>query len=557
QEDNSKEKEYGGDLPYRHRPPAVRLRRPPRARRPRPADALRVDGRAQGGDLPGRPGRGARPARPPRRRKDDHDRDPRRLPDALRGTGERAGGRPRPRRRALALPARRGPAVLARPRQVAGRRTAGALRPVLPPLLHGRDQSATRHRGTARHRGPGRACQQAGQDALRGPAPPTRRRDRHRRPSRTALPRRADRRVRPRGPPGLPRPGAPPGRPGGHHRPAHHARPGRGGETGRPHPHPRGRPDRRRRQRGPTLPAGEPQDRDPLDPRRPAVRALRRRRHRVRPRTVRPVRRGDRRPGGTPRHVGGRLHGHGAPARVRCRGRRRARVWRGEPVNTMLFALRLGLLRGWAEFRQTLTILSELGSYLLNSVIFVAVLLFMDGNEMENTALFGTGITQATLAMPGVLATMLVFGGIVSMAQLLSTDREDGTLLRAKALPRGTQGYLVGKVVSVSLITLLSMLVILVPAVLLIDGFQFTVQGSLTLLWVTALGLLATLPAGAILGSLFTNPRAIVGVLVLLLMGLMMVSGIFFPISMLPEWLHWVAQVFPIYWLGLGMRSGL
>lgn len=226
-------------------------------------------------------------------------------------------------------------------------------------------------------------------------------------------------------------------------------------------------------------------------------------------------------------------------------------------MNTMLFALRLGLLRGWAEFRQTLTILSELGSYLLNSVIFVAVLLFMDGNEMENTALFGTGITQATLAMPGVLATMLVFGGIVSMAQLLSTDREDGTLLRAKALPRGTQGYLVGKVVSVSLITLLSMLVILVPAVLLIDGFQFTVQGSLTLLWVTALGLLATLPAGAILGSLFTNPRAIVGVLVLLLMGLMMVSGIFFPISMLPEWLHWVAQVFPIYWLGLGMRSGL
>ena len=110
---------------------------------------------------------------------------------------------------------------------------------------------------------------------------------------------------------------------------------------------------------------------------------------------------------------------------------------------------------------------------------------------------------------------------------------------------------------SISLITLLSMLAILVPAALLIDGFQFTAHGMLTLLWVTALGFLATLPVGAILGSLFSNPRSLVGVLAMLLVGLMMISGVFFPLSMLPEWLHWVAQAFPIYWLGLGMRAGL
>ncbi|MEY9214160.1 ABC transporter permease [Thermobifida halotolerans] len=226
-------------------------------------------------------------------------------------------------------------------------------------------------------------------------------------------------------------------------------------------------------------------------------------------------------------------------------------------MNTTLFALRLGLLRGWTEFRQTLTSLSDLGSYLLNSVIFLAILLFMSDNGMENTELSGTGVTQATLALPGVLAMTLVFGGLLTMAQLLATDREDGTLLRAKAIPRGTHGYLVGKVVSVSLMTLLSMLVILVPAVLAIDGFQFTARGALTLLWVIALGFLATLPIGAILGSLFSNPRTVVGILMLLLMGLVVVSGIFFPITLLPEWAQWIAQVFPIYWLGLGMRSGM
>ena len=34
-------------------------------------------------------------------------------------------------------------------------------------------------------------------------------------------------------------------------------------------------------------------------------------------------------------------------------------------------------------------------------------------------------------------------------------------------------------------------------------------------------------------------------------------SGIFFPITILPTWLQWVAQAFPFYWVGLGARSAL
>ena len=33
------------------------------------------------------------------------------------------------------------------------------------------------------------------------------------------------------------------------------------------------------------------------------------------------------------------------------------------------------------------------------------------------------------------------------------------------------------------------------------------------------------------------------------------ISGIFFPIQQLWGWVQAVAQVFPMYWLGLGMRS--
>jgi ABC-2 type transport system permease protein len=70
------------------------------------------------------------------------------------------------------------------------------------------------------------------------------------------------------------------------------------------------------------------------------------------------------------------------------------------------------------------------------------------------------------------------------------------------------------------------------------------------------LGALATLPVGAILGSLVASPRSL-GLVNLLMLGMAGISGIFYPLSALPTWLQWIAQVFPIYWLGLGSRSAL
>ena len=40
-------------------------------------------------------------------------------------------------------------------------------------------------------------------------------------------------------------------------------------------------------------------------------------------------------------------------------------------------------------------------------------------------------------------------------------------------------------------------------------------------------------------------------------MALTVVSGIFYPLTAMPVWLQWVGQSSAIYWLGLGMRSGL
>ena len=95
------------------------------------------------------------------------------------------------------------------------------------------------------------------------------------------------------------------------------------------------------------------------------------------------------------------------------------------------------------------------------------------------------------------------------------------------------------------------------PGSFLVDGLDPPgPRAWLTLVWVLVLGMAATQLLGAALGSMVTSPRA-VSYISLVVMALTAVSGIFYPLTAMPAWLQWVGQASPIYWLGLGMRSGL
>jgi ABC-2 type transport system permease protein len=215
-------------------------------------------------------------------------------------------------------------------------------------------------------------------------------------------------------------------------------------------------------------------------------------------------------------------------------------------------AVRAGLVRGRIELRQAVTNREDLLNLLLPAAIFLIVLFFMRGSKLP-----GTELSLGSAAVPSVVGASLVFSGLLGMAGQLTVEREDGTLLRAKATPNGMVGYLIGKVCAVSAVAVVSMLVTLIPCLFLFDGLaENGLISWLTLVWVLVVGLVATMPIGAVLGSLIPNSRSL-GLIMLPTMGLAAISGIFYPISSLSEWLQVIAQVFPMYWLGLGMRSAL
>jgi len=135
-------------------------------------------------------------------------------------------------------------------------------------------------------------------------------------------------------------------------------------------------------------------------------------------------------------------------------------------------------------------------------------------------------------------------------------EREDGTLLRAKAVPHGITGYVSGQVLTHSLGLIPSIGLILIPGAFLFEGlFSGGASGWVTFGWVLILGLLATLPIGIIIGSLVPGVQKVGTWGMLPILVLLGISGIFAPMQGLWGWVQGVAQVFPIYWLGLGMRS--
>jgi len=214
-------------------------------------------------------------------------------------------------------------------------------------------------------------------------------------------------------------------------------------------------------------------------------------------------------------------------------------------------ALRAGRSRGLVELRQSVTNGGDLFNHLFWPLLMLVTLWFLRDRPFGQS-----GFPLGALVLPSILG-MNAAMAMVTMSQQLTADREDGTLLRAKATPNGVLGYLTGKLISVSGGLLIDLAIFLLPALLLVRGLAADRPAAwLTLLAVLVLGLVATLPAGAVLGSVFTSARS-QGVLTLPILAVIAISGVFYPITVLPGWLQAVAQAFPIYWLGLGMRSAL
>ncbi len=220
-------------------------------------------------------------------------------------------------------------------------------------------------------------------------------------------------------------------------------------------------------------------------------------------------------------------------------------------IDTRRAAVFAGLSRGWIETRHMLTdTASMIGNFML-PVIYVIVLLIMG-----DTRLPGTDFALGAMVLPSLVGMSIALGGLTGPAATIAIDREDGTLLRAKATPNGMLGYLLGKIVLFGSTAFFSVVLLVIPAVMVASELELGPRTWMMLTLLFVVGMLATVPISVALGSLLKS-SAQSALLLLASVLLIVPSGIFYPITALPTWLQWVGQAFPFYWLGLGARSAM
>jgi ABC-2 type transport system permease protein len=219
-------------------------------------------------------------------------------------------------------------------------------------------------------------------------------------------------------------------------------------------------------------------------------------------------------------------------------------------MNAKVNAVRAGLRRGLIEFGISLRTPSEALFMLIGVGAVTTVLWFSRGDELA------PGVPSVAFIVPSILTIQLAFVACYGLATVLVTEREDGTLIRARSLPTGLRAYSTGLTTKT-----LAELVTTVGVTLVIVAVMFGPRLGLHLADVAiiagmfVLGTIALTAFGVVIGAAFRNPRSVSGWGFLILGAFVFASGLVVPLANLPGWVQIIGQVTPLYWIGHGMRE--
>lgn len=223
-------------------------------------------------------------------------------------------------------------------------------------------------------------------------------------------------------------------------------------------------------------------------------------------------------------------------------------------MNPQWNATRIGIRRGWREWIISLRNPGDV-TYTIVGIGIAVVVVFLYRND---TLMPGVATPMAVYVLASILAVQVTFTSAYALATLISTEREDGTLLRMKSLPFGLRAYAVGLIArslfefaATAAVTILAAVIILWP------GLALSAVDVLVLFGVLSLGIAALTSFGFVIGSLFRSPRAVGGWGLVVVGGLVWVSGLIQPLSTMAGWAQVLGQASPLYWMGLGIRSAL
>lgn len=215
-----------------------------------------------------------------------------------------------------------------------------------------------------------------------------------------------------------------------------------------------------------------------------------------------------------------------------------------------------------SQTRYSLTALTRNGRAMVFSVVFPIVLLvlfnsvFASGDNKYTHLTTGARILTAAYFTAGMAAYAIMQQTFSSLLISLTTQRETGQLKRLRGTPMPSWTFVASLILRSILLVLVMLIVLFVIGAAAFD-VRFHSEGIVGLVVYAALGTAALSSLGVAFTIFARSPdvASTLGPFGAVLLSF--ISGVFVPVSALPDWLVQVGRVFPLYHLAEGMQRCL
>ncbi len=156
----------------------------------------------------------------------------------------------------------------------------------------------------------------------------------------------------------------------------------------------------------------------------------------------------------------------------------------------------------------------------------------------------GDAVRYVDWLFPGILGMNLMFSCLFGVGYVVLRYRKNGFLKRLHATPLTAFEFLTAQVFSRLVLTVVVTSILYTGIASLI---HFHSAGSmLLLLGLMLLGCLSMIALGLTIAARFSSEELVGGLLNLLTWPMMLLSGVWFSLEGSPQWVQWVAKVFPL-----------
>ena len=187
------------------------------------------------------------------------------------------------------------------------------------------------------------------------------------------------------------------------------------------------------------------------------------------------------------------------------------------------------------------------------TLAFPVLFILLFGAIYGNSKWEGMSIRSIDYLLPGIIVMGAMVTGIMRTATGLVQEREQG-IYRRLALTPLKRTTLIGS----QLLQHYAVIIVQTLLLIAIGGMAFKTHlgGNMVLFWLTlSLGALCFMSIGFALTGLIKTLRSATPIIQITYFSLMFLGGIFFPNSLLPNWLDNAAKVLPSTQMGDALRA--